>query len=47
MFKILEPLMQESQEIQLFSHEEHFLYYGFSWKICKIKAYDAGHSLET
>ena len=29
MFKVLEPSMQELQELKLFSHEEQFLHCGF------------------
>ena len=29
MFKVLEPSMQELDELNLFSHEDQFLHYGF------------------
>ena len=40
MFKVLEPSMQELQELKLFSHEEIFLHYGFlKNKIAKLKLF--------
>ena len=32
MFKVLEPSIQQLLKPKLFSHNEHFLHYGFSWK---------------
>ena len=47
MFKVLEPPMQELQELKLFSFEKQFYIMVFNGKICKIKAFDAYPTCET